>query len=354
MVVMTGRRTFLQGSIGLAGAAALDLAGLRQSVAQAQSFTQAQSANLVPATGAYSAPGLAYASLFLADRKKLWAANGLAPTLKQVEGGSLAMVTLNSGESEFVGVASTDAMIAWERGVRMLVVAAFYGSLTIQLTAGREWMEKSGIGPNASIEDRVRALKGVRIGSSSLGGGPPQYTKFLGSLYGLDPERDIRITMVGQGPTRIAALREGRVDMVVGGAPEADQIALDGYGSLYINFPEVPLFKEFPFTVVAVKQEIADKDPDRVRRIAQTIGQANDIIRNDFPVAVAEMQAQFPRINPQAIERAMMRDRSSVPASGRMTETMWANGYKCAAAMKSIKATPPLEEGSFWTNKFLA
>jgi ABC-type nitrate/sulfonate/bicarbonate transport system substrate-binding protein len=292
--------------------------------------------------------------MFLASRKKLWAAHGLEPTLKAVEGGALAMVTLNTGDSEFVCVASTDAMVAWERGVKMLVVAAFYRSLTIQLTASRDWMEKSGLGPNSSIEDRVRALKGARIGSSSLGGGPPQYTKFLGSLYGLDPEKDIRIVMVGQGPTRIAALREGRVDMVVGGAPEADQIALDGYGDLYINFPEVPIFKDFPFTVVAVKQEVVDKDPERVRRIAGTIGEANDFIRNNFDQAVAEMQAQFPRINPQAIERAMARDRNSVPAGGRMTETMWANGYKCAAAMKSIKATPPLEEGGFWTNKFLA
>jgi NitT/TauT family transport system substrate-binding protein len=344
---MTGRRAFLQVSTGLLGAA-LGFSGSRPALAQAQP------GGLTPVPGAYSAPGLAYASLFLADRKKLWAAHGLAPSLKQVEGGALAMVTLNSGDSEFVCVASTDAMIAWERGVKMLVVAAFYGSLTIQLTASREWMDKSGLGPNAGIEDKVRALKGARIGSSSLGGGPPQYTKFLGSLYGLDPEKDIRITMVGQGPTRIAALREGRVDMVVGGAPEADQIALDGYGDLYINFPEVPLFKDFPFTVVAVKQEVADKDPERVRRIARTIGQANDLIRNDFDQAVAEMQAQFPRINPQAIKRAMTRDLAAVPAGGRMSETMWANGYKCAAAMKSIKATPPLAEGGFWTNRFLA
>ena len=344
---MTGRRAFLQVSAGLLGAA-LGFSGSRRALAQAQP------GSLTPVPGAYSAPGLAYASLFLADRKKFWAAHGLAPSLKQVEGGALAMVTLNSGDSEFVCVASTDAMIAWERGVKMLVVAAFYGSLTIQLTASREWMDKSGLGPNAGIEDKVRALKGARIGSSSLGGGPPQYTKFLGSLYGLDPEKDIRITMVGQGPTRIAALREGRVDMVVGGAPEADQIALDGYGDLYINFPEVPLFKDFPFTVVAVKQEVADKDPERVRRIARTIGQANDLIRNDFDQAVVEMQAQFPRINPQAIKRAMTRDLEAVPAGGRMSETMWANGYKCAAAMKSIKATPPLAEGGFWTNRFLA
>ena len=128
---MMGRRAFLQGSTGVLGAA-FGLARPEQALAQAQP------GNLIPVPGAYSAPGLAYASMFLAGRKKLWAAHGLEPTLKAVEGGALAMVTLNTGDSEFVCVASTDAMIAWERGVKMLVVAAFYGSLTIQLTASRE------------------------------------------------------------------------------------------------------------------------------------------------------------------------------------------------------------------------
>ena len=288
--------------------------------------------------GAYSAPGLAYAGLFIANRKKLWAEQGLDPVLKQVQGGALAMVTLNSGDSDFVGVASTDAMISWDRGLRLKVVAAFYGSLTIQLTARREWLEKSTVSPTSKIDDKVRALKGVRIGSSSLGGGPPQYLRFLASQYGLQ-ESDIVITSVGQGPARIAALREGRVDMVLGGAPEADQIALDGYGNLFINFSEIPIFKTFPFTVVTVKEELADKNPDRVRRVARTIGKANDFIRNNFDEAVKELQAQFPRINPEAIRRAMARDIDAIPAGGRMTEEMWINAAKCAEGMKAVKTT---------------
>jgi NitT/TauT family transport system substrate-binding protein len=339
---MMARRAFLQGSTALLGAA-IGLASSDFASAQPQTIT-----------GAFSAPGLAYASLFIADRKKMWAAQGLQPSMKQVEGGALAMVALNSGEADFVCVASTDAMISWERGLDLRVVAAFYGSLTIQLTARREWLETAGIGPKNSIDDKVRALKGLRIGSSSLGGGPPQYTRFLGSLYGLDPEKDIRIVGVGQGSTRIAALREGRVDLIVGGAPEADQISLDGYGDLFINFSEVPIFKEFPFTVVVVKEELARNDPQRVQRVARTIAQANNFIRDNFEDAVKELQAQFPKINPAAIERAMARDRDALPAGARMTETMWANGYKCAAAMRSIKSTPPLADGAFWTNRFLS
>jgi sulfonate transport system substrate-binding protein len=338
---MIARRAFLQGSTASL-AAAMGLSSSNFASAQPQAIT-----------GAFSAPGLAYASLFIANRKKMWAAQGIQPAMKQVEGGALAMVALNSGEADFVCVASTDAMISWERGLKLQVVAAFYGSLTIQLTARNEWLERTGISPKSSIDDKVRALKGLRIGSSSLGGGPPQYTRFLGSLYGLEPEKDIHIVGVGQGPTRIAALREGRVDLIVGGAPEADQISLDGYGELFINFSEIPIFREFPFTVVVVKEELAGKDPQRVQDVARTIGQANNFIRDNFEEAVKELQAQFPKINPIAIQRAMARDRDAVPAGARMTETMWSNGYKCAAAMRSIKSTPPLAEGAFWTNRFL-
>ena len=98
---MIARRAFLQGSTASLGMAI----GLPTSFAIAE-------AQLISIPGAFSAPGLAYASLFLADRKKLWAAQGMRPVMKQVEGGALAMVTLNSGDSDFVCVASTDAMIS--------------------------------------------------------------------------------------------------------------------------------------------------------------------------------------------------------------------------------------------------
>ena len=111
---MIARRAFLQGSTASLGIAI----GLPTSFAIAE-------AQLISIPGAFSAPGLAYASLFVADRKKLWAAQGMRPVMKQVEGGALAMVTLNSGDSDFVCVASTDAMISWERGLKLQVVAAF-------------------------------------------------------------------------------------------------------------------------------------------------------------------------------------------------------------------------------------
>ena len=126
------------------------------------------------------------------------------------------------------------------------VVAAFYGSLTIQLTARREWLEKSGISPTSTIDDKVRALKGrayrLLVARRRAAAIHPISRQ---PLWPRSREGH-PITSVGQGPPRIAALREGRVDMVVGGAPEADQVSLDGYGELFINFSEIPIFQAVP------------------------------------------------------------------------------------------------------------
>src|SRR5204863_2568833 len=122
------------------------------------------------------------------------------------------------------------------------------------------------------------------------------------------------ILAVGFGAARMAALRTNQVDVTVGDAPEADQVELEGFGELFINCAqEVPLFKEFPYTVALVTPEFANEQPDVVRRVAQTLGQANDMFSARFGEAVDVLKQQFASVPAKAIERALERDRDSYP-----------------------------------------
>src|SRR5262249_57093542 len=134
---MIERRKVLKG-IGLAiGAAGISSpAILRRAVAQ--------SATKVSIKGVYSAPGLSFAAIFLADRVGLWAKNGLEAEVKQVQGGPLAMVALTNGEAQFSGVASTDPVIGWDKGIRTLAISAFTGALDMQITARNDWVYRCG------------------------------------------------------------------------------------------------------------------------------------------------------------------------------------------------------------------
>ena len=115
---MIKRRNVLRGiglTIGAAGVAAPAL--LMRAAAQSPSK--------ISIKGVYSSPGLSFAALFLAQRTGLWAKNGVEAEIKQVQGGPLAMVALTNREVQFSGVASTDPVVGWDKGIKTLAISAF-------------------------------------------------------------------------------------------------------------------------------------------------------------------------------------------------------------------------------------
>jgi ABC-type nitrate/sulfonate/bicarbonate transport system substrate-binding protein len=153
----------------------------------------------------------------------------------------------------------------------------------------------------------------------------------------------------------MAALRTDQVDVTFGDSPEADQVELEGFGELFLNCAqEVPIFKEFPYTVALVTPDFANQQPDTVRRIAQTLGQANDLFATNFGQAVDVLKQQLASVPPKAIERSLERDRGSYPQHCRMTTAMWENNVKIAMETKMISTPVPAEEGTLWTNRFVS
>ncbi|MEA2980853.1 MAG: sulfonate transport system substrate-binding protein [Alphaproteobacteria bacterium] len=303
--------------------------------------------------GVYASPGITYAPIFLATHLGLWAKNGLEAELKQLPGGPLAVVALTNGEADFAGVASTDPVLGAIKNLRQLSVMTCTGVLAMQYAARKEWLAKHGVSLASPLKDKLQAFKGARVGAGTIAGGPSQYTRYLIQNAGLDPN-DLKFLAVGLGATRMAALRTDQVDIIVGSAPDCDQIELEGYGELFLNCgQDVPEFAEFPFTPVVVTPRFAEEKPDVVRRIAQTLGQGNDMFAERFGDVVDLMKKQYPGVPPRALERALERDKASFPRGGRMTKRMWDNNVRVSVEAKLIPSAPSTEEGGMWTNKFL-
>jgi hypothetical protein len=128
---MIARREFIKG----AGAV-----GISSTVFVARGGAQPAARPVVK--GVYAAPGLSFSAIFLAGRLDLWTKNGVTAEMKQVQGGPLSMVALTNREASFAGVASTDPVVGWEKGIKTLSIAAFTGSLAMQFTARKDWMSR--------------------------------------------------------------------------------------------------------------------------------------------------------------------------------------------------------------------
>src|SRR5262249_52780631 len=125
--------------------------------------------------------------------------------------------------------------------------------------------------------------------------------------------------------------------------------------ALFLNCShEVPIFREFPYTVALVTPEFANEQSDLVRRVAQTLGQANDMFATNFRQVVDVLKQPFARLPAKAMEHALQRAVDSYPRGYRMTPKMWENNIKVASETKMISAGLPTREGELLTNRFLS
>jgi len=106
--------------------------------------------------------------------------------------------------------------------------------------------------------------------------------------------------------------------------------------------------------VAVVTPQLANDQPELVRRIAQSLGQANDLFHTRFGEAVDILKRMSPNIPGKAIEQALERAKDAYPRGGRMTTKMWENNVKLAVDIKMISKALPTQEGQLWTNKFLS
>ena len=126
------RRKFL-GGLGLTlGAAGIATPAIIRSAGAQMAMS--------PIKGVYSAPGLSFAGINIAESMGLWAKHNLTADVKRVQGGPLAMVALTNNEAQFAGVASTDPIVGWGKGIKTLTVSAFTGALDMQFAARNDWL----------------------------------------------------------------------------------------------------------------------------------------------------------------------------------------------------------------------
>jgi NitT/TauT family transport system substrate-binding protein len=301
-----------------------------------------------------SAPALAFAPIYVANGRKLWAEAGLDADSKIVTGGPLAITALVNNEADFAFVVSGDPVISWAKGLPVLVVGALATSSTMSVAARKDWMQARGVTPQSPVKERVRALKGSRIGVATLAGGPAQYTRYILKSHDLDPEKDATLLPVGQAASRVAALRENRIDLFLGASPDIEISEAEGFGATYLVLAkEVPAFQNFLDLVVVTTKEYAEKNGEAVRRVVRTIARANGLLQTDLAGTTAVLKQAFPKISPQVMDRAVANSTAAFNNSAAMSEPLWKNTIEVLLTTGMINRAPPTADGTLWTNKFL-
>jgi len=176
-----------------------------------------------------------------------------------------ALVTGDIGYTLLFGSVVRGAL----RGMPMRALASLLDGSTHALVAKPEY--KSG-----------KELKGKTVGIGNFGGTDEVAGRMMLKSFGLDTEKDLKFIALGPDRARLAALKEGLVDVAVI-APPADALGKQMGFNVILRAYEV---FSFPFIGVGANLKTIKEKPEEVKKVVKALVRANRFIREDKEGAV--------------------------------------------------------------------
>ncbi|HKA33079.1 MAG TPA: ABC transporter substrate-binding protein [Candidatus Binatia bacterium] len=150
------------------------------------------------------------------------------------------------------------------RGLPVRVVANFMDSSPLALIARPQFKS-------------VKDLKGKTLGVSTFGATPEIAARMVFKEAGIDAEREIKVVALRTDDARMAALKEGIVDVIVIAPPADVEMRKQGF-NVVARVDEV--FK-FPYVGLGANVRKIKERPDEVKRTVKAMIRANRYIREN-------------------------------------------------------------------------
>lgn len=295
-----------------------------------------------------------YAPLHVGVQQGFFKANHINMQLIDLPAGSLDAPAILNGDLEAGDVGFNDIAALKAQNKDLIAVYDLQNRVTLDFVVATKFLKDHNLSPAMPVLDRMKGLKGMRIGISSPGAPTDLFARYYLKTAGLNPDVDAQIIRIGSIAGLLAALRSDQIDGYMLSAPSPQQVEQQGLGTILIKSSagDVPALANFYYTVFAMRADYVQKNPAIVTAYVKSIQQANDWMRTHHDETVAILKKVNPSVDAAVMTLAYDLLLGSISKDGKFEQKAVQDTldfYKAAGAITSV---PDAAEGVTWTNKF--
>lgn len=184
---------------------------------------------------AIGAAGLYFVVHFVAEGAGFFKKEGIELDTVDVTTGPRQVAAVMSGSVDIAPLGLQLVIQATSRGGNIIAISSGYTILPMSLVLSNDAMKKAGIALDMPTNDKIKRIKGLRIGITGPGSGTDDMIRTLTGTRGLDPDKDITIQPLGNGDSMLAALEKGATDGFVFTSPIPETAVARGVGQIVVE-----------------------------------------------------------------------------------------------------------------------
>jgi NitT/TauT family transport system substrate-binding protein len=283
-----------------------------------------------PVTIAIGGYTFAYLPLLVATAAGFMKGEGLDVSLIDTGSGTNSMAAILGGSVDVAGLVMSDVILAVAKGQKINAFAPLMSQYASDAVISRKAAEKIGLTAEMPLKERMARMKGLTLAISGRGSGTDKIWRYLLSLGGLDPEKDVSLTVIKLDKMYLA-LRSGQIDGFNTTAPANNQAVEDGLAvwAARPSHGEVPGIENFLYTVLCAKPDHLEKNAEMAAALVRGMKRGSELIRND-PDAAGQFlrEKYFQQTDVALIKRTVSDQRMTVSVPPTLSEQQFAHNME--------------------------
>lgn len=265
---------------------------------------------------AKASPSFVYLPYYVAEGGGFFEEEGLVPETVEVHTGAGILAAAVSGSVDAAMITAGEIYVSRSEGAPVTGFAQVE-YLGTNIVIKKSKMDELGITEESSDAERIRALKGLRIGVTGAGSGSDQVLRYFAKAGDLDPDDDMQVIATGGAGNSVAGFAAGRFDAIAISSPQSDIAIQRGEGAYLFNVANgdyKPLANNLYITAAASDRVVAKK-ADVLRCFTTALARAQKYIHDDPDAAAKVAQPSMGDVDPAIYAEAFQSNINSWPSS---------------------------------------
>ncbi|MEU6646832.1 ABC transporter substrate-binding protein [Saccharomonospora sp. NPDC046836] len=240
-------------------------------------------------------PSFNFLPYYVANGAGLFSQRGLNVQMVEVATGASNLAALLGGSADLTFTPMPELLNSRAEGAPVVGIGSLQTEWASNLVMKRSVMEQRGITEASTPEEKVEALRGLRIAITGPGSGSDLVVRYLLQQGGMNPDTDVQLTSAGSGQNAVSGFISDRFDVFALSSPGADIGITRGDGAYLFNLAqgEYPRLAGMQHITLQAAEQRLDEKRAALGCFTDAIQEALDIIHNDparVPSLAKELQ----------------------------------------------------------------
>jgi NitT/TauT family transport system substrate-binding protein len=271
--------------------------------------------------------GLHYSAIHIANAAGFFKEEGLELEIVDVNSGPRQAAALMGGSALFAPLGMIHEIKIITEGGSLVGAANLFAKLDIHVVISKDAMAKTGITESMPTDEKVKRMKGLRLGITSPGSTTDTNIRTIFKARGLDPDQMVQLQPVGGGSNMLAAFEKGLLDGFVWSAPQP-QIAVFRDHATIILDPfrgDLPEQEGVPYLVMAINRDMEKQNTTVLRQTIRALTKGMLFAHKNPDEGLKHVQAHFPEFDKDVLKTVWKSYLTGIPKTPVIGQDLFDN-----------------------------